>query len=127
MPELEPSPSFFAPTSRGTEEVLAAKYARSVTLASDYRACLDSRAASRVLMPLARFESTDGETLYDSDIPESNLSVDWYDGKVASRSMTAHARSSREWTPVDFGRRLRLQVLELRPKRANGARSTERA
>ena len=71
---------FFAAASRGTEELLAreleelgitpvsatrAGVAFGSRLADGYRACLWSRVASRVLLPLATFDATDPEALYD--------------------------------------------------------------
>jgi 23S rRNA (guanine2445-N2)-methyltransferase / 23S rRNA (guanine2069-N7)-methyltransferase len=71
---------FFASASRGTEEVLAGEL-RELGLApvaagrggvsfgtgleEAYRACLWSRVASRVLLPLARFEAEDAASLYE--------------------------------------------------------------
>jgi 23S rRNA (guanine2445-N2)-methyltransferase / 23S rRNA (guanine2069-N7)-methyltransferase len=75
-----PSPAFFASASRGTEEVLArelqalglqptetvgAGVAFGSTLEDAYRACLWSRVASRILMPLADFEAADPDALYE--------------------------------------------------------------
>jgi 23S rRNA (guanine2445-N2)-methyltransferase / 23S rRNA (guanine2069-N7)-methyltransferase len=78
---------FFAAASRGTEEVLAQELVElgiesisatrgGVTFGSKlidgYRACLWSRVASRVLLPLASFDATDPEALY-----EGVHAVDW--------------------------------------------------
>ncbi|MES0874113.1 bifunctional 23S rRNA (guanine(2069)-N(7))-methyltransferase RlmK/23S rRNA (guanine(2445)-N(2))-methyltransferase RlmL [Sinimarinibacterium thermocellulolyticum] len=53
-------------TSLGLQAVQAQRGGASAqaTLETAYRACLWSRLASRVLMPLRRFEATDAETLY---------------------------------------------------------------
>jgi 23S rRNA (guanine2445-N2)-methyltransferase / 23S rRNA (guanine2069-N7)-methyltransferase len=74
------APHFFASASRGTEEVLAEELRelglRRVAagrggvsfgegLDEAYRACLWSRVASRVLLPLARFEAGDAASLYE--------------------------------------------------------------
>jgi 23S rRNA (guanine2445-N2)-methyltransferase / 23S rRNA (guanine2069-N7)-methyltransferase len=71
--------ALFATASRGLEPLLAKELAalgaQSVKeqgggvaftgeLAVAYRACLESRLASRILLPLARFPLTDAETLY---------------------------------------------------------------
>lgn len=71
--------SFFATASRGLEPLLAKELtalgAATVKeqgggviftgdLATAYRACLESRLASRILLPLSRFPLTDAETLY---------------------------------------------------------------
>ncbi|HKQ62165.1 MAG TPA: THUMP domain-containing protein, partial [Candidatus Polarisedimenticolaceae bacterium] len=73
------SPRFFATASRGTEQVLAAELdalgagpaeprrggvAFGTTLEHGYRACLWSRIASRVLLPLSTFEAADAGALY---------------------------------------------------------------
>ena len=72
-------PLFFATASRGTEEVLASELeqlgiapvnatrggvAFGGGLIDGYRACLWSRVASRVLMPLASFDAADPDQLY---------------------------------------------------------------
>jgi 23S rRNA (guanine2445-N2)-methyltransferase / 23S rRNA (guanine2069-N7)-methyltransferase len=72
-------PLFFATASRGTEDVLAAELeqlgiapvqstragaAFGGELIDGYRACLWSRVASRVLMPLASFDAADPDQLY---------------------------------------------------------------
>jgi len=46
-----------------TRETVAGVYF-NVPLATGYRACLWSRLANRVLMPIARLEAADGDTLY---------------------------------------------------------------
>ncbi|MEN1727091.1 MAG: bifunctional 23S rRNA (guanine(2069)-N(7))-methyltransferase RlmK/23S rRNA (guanine(2445)-N(2))-methyltransferase RlmL [Pseudomonadota bacterium] len=72
--------SFFAPAAQGLEELLAAEL-RSMgiaqaraerggcrfegELADAYRACLWSRLAARVLMPLAEFDADDDDALYE--------------------------------------------------------------
>ncbi|MEX0450166.1 bifunctional 23S rRNA (guanine(2069)-N(7))-methyltransferase RlmK/23S rRNA (guanine(2445)-N(2))-methyltransferase RlmL [Spiribacter sp. 221] len=71
---------FFATAPRGFEELLAAELrdlglarARvqrggvsfSESLAAAYRACLWSRLANRILLPIARFEAEDEQALYD--------------------------------------------------------------
>lgn len=73
------TPLFFAAASRGTEDVLAreleqlglapvtaarAGVAFGRSLIDGYRACLWSRVASRVLMPLAVFDAADPDDLY---------------------------------------------------------------
>lgn len=72
---------FFATASRGTEEVLAGELrelgipaveerrggvAFGESLEDAYRACLWSRVASRVLLPLARFEADSAAALYEA-------------------------------------------------------------
>ncbi|MFM9817176.1 UNVERIFIED_CONTAM: bifunctional 23S rRNA (guanine(2069)-N(7))-methyltransferase RlmK/23S rRNA (guanine(2445)-N(2))-methyltransferase RlmL [Spiribacter pallidus] len=71
---------FFATAPRGLEELLAAELrdlglasarvqrggvAFSESLAAAYRACLWSRLANRILLPIARFEAQDEQALYD--------------------------------------------------------------
>ncbi len=96
---------FFATASRGTEQVLAEELgalgipgveaerggvAFGQRLADGYRACLWSRVASRVLLPLARFEAADAGALYEGVAavdwtahvgPERTLAVDVAGGK----------------------------------------------
>ena len=72
-------PLYFATASRGTEQVLAAELrglgvsrvaeqrggvAFGACLEDAYRACLWSRVASRILMPLGRFEAASADALY---------------------------------------------------------------
>ena len=81
--------TFFATTARGTERVLTEEIggfgAESVkeerggvtfsgTLECAYRACLWSRTASRILMPLASFEAHDSDALY-----EGTAAIAWAD------------------------------------------------
>src|SRR5689334_21373261 len=81
--------SFFATASRGLEPLLAKELtalgAATVKeqgggviftgdLAIAYRACLESRLASRILLPLSRFPLTDAETLY-----QGARAVEWAD------------------------------------------------
>jgi 23S rRNA (guanine2445-N2)-methyltransferase / 23S rRNA (guanine2069-N7)-methyltransferase len=81
--------SFFATASRGLEPLLAKELAAlgaqsvkeqgggvafSGDLAVAYRACLESRLASRILLPLARFPLTDADTLY-----QGARAVEWTD------------------------------------------------
>lgn len=73
-------PDFFAPAPRGTENVLADELrelglaevvadlggvAFGTSLEDAYRACLWSRTASRVLLPLSRFRASGAKQLYD--------------------------------------------------------------
>ncbi len=82
-----PAPRFFCTASRGTEEVLADELrelgiapvvadrggvACGSSLEDGYRACLWSRIASRVLLPLASFEARDAATLY-----AGTHAIDW--------------------------------------------------
>ena len=93
-------PRFFCTASRGTEEVLAdelreigvlpveperAGVGFGATIEHAYRACLWSRVASRVLLPLSSFEAPDAAALYagvhaidwtDHLGPERTLAVD---------------------------------------------------
>lgn len=79
QPVRTPSVDFFAPCPKGLESLLAdelralgaegvretrAGVAFGGTLATAYRACLWSRLASRVLLPLARFQAPTPEALY---------------------------------------------------------------
>jgi len=81
------SARYFATAARGVEEVLAAELnelgltsavaqrggvAFGATLEEAYLACLWSRVASRILMPLTTFTTTDAATLYDGV-----SAVDW--------------------------------------------------
>jgi 23S rRNA (guanine2445-N2)-methyltransferase / 23S rRNA (guanine2069-N7)-methyltransferase len=87
MPAM--SLSLFATASRGLEPLLAKELAAlgaesvkeqggGVAFAGDlttaYRACLESRLASRILLPLSRFELTDADTLY-----QGARAVEWTD------------------------------------------------
>ncbi len=80
---------FFATAARGTEAALFDEISAMGLsspqverggvsfeggLAAAYRACLWSRVASRVLLPLASFEATDGDTLYDGVVE-----ISWID------------------------------------------------
>lgn len=102
---------FFATTSRGTEELLAAELkgcgATNVAveragvvfegkLEAAYRACLWSRVASRVLLPLGSFEAASPPVLYDRVRrirwhehlgPKQTLAVDF----VSSESEIRHS------------------------------------
>ena len=93
--------TMFATAPRGLEELLADELAGlglaevrvrrggaefESTLAGAYRACLWSRVANRILLPLARFEADDDEALYagvrtidwaDHLGPENTLAVDF--------------------------------------------------
>jgi len=97
----------FATTPRGLEELLADELVRlglagarvqrggvafESDLAGAYRACLWSRVANRVLLPLAEFEADDDEALYagvrkidwaDHLGPENTLAVDFTGVKAA--------------------------------------------
>jgi 23S rRNA (guanine2445-N2)-methyltransferase / 23S rRNA (guanine2069-N7)-methyltransferase len=99
-------PRFFATASRGTEEVLAGELralglagvdvgrggvAFGETLEHGYRACMWSRVASRILLPLTRFEAPDADALYqgvhaiewnDHLGPEETLAVDAAGGRA---------------------------------------------
>jgi 23S rRNA (guanine2445-N2)-methyltransferase / 23S rRNA (guanine2069-N7)-methyltransferase len=81
--------SLFATASRGLEPLLAKELAAlgaqgvkeqgggvafSGDLALAYRACLESRLASRILLPLSRFPLTDADTLY-----QGARAVEWTD------------------------------------------------
>src|ERR1700761_9136471 len=72
--------SFFATTAKHMESLLASELAAfggqeiqetragvsfAGTLETAYRACLWSRVASRVLLPLATFDAADQDALYD--------------------------------------------------------------
>ncbi len=98
---------FFATASRGTEQVLAEELrtlgipgveaerggvAFGERLEDGYRACLWSRVASRVLLPVASFEAADAAALYEGVAavewtdhvgPERTLAVDVAGGKSA--------------------------------------------
>jgi 23S rRNA (guanine2445-N2)-methyltransferase / 23S rRNA (guanine2069-N7)-methyltransferase len=94
-------PRFFATAPRGTEEVLAAELralgsgsveagrggaAFGEKLVDGYRACLWSRVASRVLMPLAQFEAGDADALY-----EGVHAIDWTDHLGPDRTLAVDA------------------------------------
>jgi 23S rRNA (guanine2445-N2)-methyltransferase / 23S rRNA (guanine2069-N7)-methyltransferase len=87
MPAM--SLSLFATASRGLEPLLAKELAAlgaqavkeqgggvafAGDLATAYRACLESRLASRVLLPLSRFPLADAETLY-----QGARAIEWTD------------------------------------------------
>jgi 23S rRNA (guanine2445-N2)-methyltransferase / 23S rRNA (guanine2069-N7)-methyltransferase len=74
------SQAFFATVARGVEDVLAGELGElglagieearggvsfEGTLGDAYRACSGSRVASRVLLPLTRFEASDADALYE--------------------------------------------------------------
>src|SRR5262245_2675328 len=98
--------SFFATTSKGMERLLAEElrpFASSVeerrggvaftgSLEVGYRACLWSRTASRVLLPLAHFPAADDKALYDGV-----RTVRWADHLAPGRTLAVdfvgtHAR-----------------------------------
>jgi 23S rRNA (guanine2445-N2)-methyltransferase / 23S rRNA (guanine2069-N7)-methyltransferase len=102
---LAAPPLFFATTSRGTEEVLAAELAllgaRRVerhrngvafgdSLEEAYRACMGSRIASRVLYPLARFQATDAAGFY-----EGVHAIDWSAHVGPERTLAVDAAGGR--------------------------------
>ena len=58
-------------------------------LAIAYRACLWSRLASRILLPLAQFPAADDEALYDGV-----AAIDWSQHMAASGSLAIHAVST---------------------------------
>jgi 23S rRNA (guanine2445-N2)-methyltransferase / 23S rRNA (guanine2069-N7)-methyltransferase len=81
--------TFFATASRGLEPLLARELAAlgaqtvkeqgggvafAGELAVAYRACLESRLASRILLPLSRFPLTDADTLY-----QGARAIEWTD------------------------------------------------
>lgn len=81
--------ALFATASRGLEPLLAKELAAlgaatvkeqgggvafSGDLATAYRACLESRLASRILLPLSRFPLTDADTLY-----QGARAIEWTD------------------------------------------------
>jgi 23S rRNA (guanine2445-N2)-methyltransferase / 23S rRNA (guanine2069-N7)-methyltransferase len=105
VPPRDPPLKCFATASRGTEEVLARELtslgiepvevqrggvAFGRTLEHAYRACLGSRVASRVLMPLARFDVTDAEDLY-----EGVHGIDWTEHLGADRTLAVDAAGGR--------------------------------
>ncbi len=103
---------FFATAPRGLEELLAGELkalgldgvrvrrggvAFAGALRSAYRACLWSRLANRILLPLARFSAEDDQALYDGVQnvdwsahlgPEHTLAVDF----TAVRARISHSR-----------------------------------
>lgn len=113
QPEIRPIMStFFATAPRGLEELLAAELTAmgldgvrvrrggaefAGELASAYRACLWSRLANRVLLPLAHFIAGDEQALYDGVQtidwsahlgPENTLAVDF----TGIRAAIGHSR-----------------------------------
>ncbi|MGY6553128.1 MAG: bifunctional 23S rRNA (guanine(2069)-N(7))-methyltransferase RlmK/23S rRNA (guanine(2445)-N(2))-methyltransferase RlmL [Wenzhouxiangella sp.] len=104
--------SFFATAPRGLEELLAAELAAlgldgvrvrrggvefAGELAAGYRACLWSRLANRVLLPLAQFSAADDQALYlgvqtidwsEHLGPEHTLAVDF----TGVRATISHSR-----------------------------------
>src|SRR3990167_1619593 len=97
---------FFASTPKGMESLLAdelrhlgispvketrAGASWSGTLESAYRACLWSRTASRVFMPLARFPAESPEALY-----AGVQTIDWsaHFGEAATLAVDAHVSES---------------------------------
>lgn len=96
---------FFASASRGTEPVLAAELAElgisivepdrggvafGASLEDAYRACLWSRVASRVFLPLTRFDASDPATLYDHV-----HAVDWTEHLGADSTMAVSVAGAR--------------------------------
>jgi 23S rRNA (guanine2445-N2)-methyltransferase / 23S rRNA (guanine2069-N7)-methyltransferase len=90
-------PLYFATTSRGTEPVLAEELgelgisdiderrggvAFGARIEDAYRACLWSRVASRVLLPLATFDAPDAAALY-----EGVHALDWTEHVGAEKTM----------------------------------------
>lgn len=104
--------AFFATAPRGLEELLAAELSSlgldSVRvrrggvefggdLAAGYRACLWSRLANRILLPIARFSAEDEQALYEGVLnidwsahlgPENTLAVDF----TGVRALITHSR-----------------------------------
>jgi len=89
--------TFFAPAAQGLEELLAAELkglelasvrverggcAFSTDLNGAYRACLWSRLAARILLPLARFDADNDDELY-----EGTRTVDWSEHLSAEHSL----------------------------------------
>ena len=89
--------TFFAPAAQGLEELLAAELkdlglesvrverggcAFSSDLMGAYRACLWSRLAARILLPLARFDADDDDALY-----AGTQSIDWSEHLSAEHSL----------------------------------------
>ncbi|MCP3982478.1 MAG: bifunctional 23S rRNA (guanine(2069)-N(7))-methyltransferase RlmK/23S rRNA (guanine(2445)-N(2))-methyltransferase RlmL [bacterium] len=96
---------FFATASRGTEDVLAQELrqlgiddveaqrggvAFGTRLEDGYLACLWSRVASRVLMPLDSFEIQNADELYDAA-----RGIDWTDHLGADRTLAVDAAGGR--------------------------------
>lgn len=97
--------TFFAPTAKGLEEVLASEL-RQVqigatetrvlragvefqgTLETAYRACLWSRVASRVLLPIARFPAADPKQLYGGI-----RSIRWFEHMSVRSTFAIHVTS----------------------------------
>jgi 23S rRNA (guanine2445-N2)-methyltransferase / 23S rRNA (guanine2069-N7)-methyltransferase len=94
------SPRFFATASRGTERVLAEEL-RELGIAAEerrggvtfgerledaYRACLWSRVASRVLLPLASFEAGSASELY-----EKAHAIEWTEHAGPERTIAVDA------------------------------------
>ncbi|MDT8409382.1 MAG: bifunctional 23S rRNA (guanine(2069)-N(7))-methyltransferase RlmK/23S rRNA (guanine(2445)-N(2))-methyltransferase RlmL [Wenzhouxiangellaceae bacterium] len=114
MPQLH---SLFATAPRGLEELLAEELSKlrladvkvrrggasfAANLAGAYRACLWSRVANRILLPLAEFEADDDDALYrgvreinwdDHLGPDNTLAIDFTGIKAAiSHSRFAEQR-----------------------------------
>ena len=71
-------------------EALAGVHFRG-TLATAYRACLWSRLASRVLMPLAEFDAADEDALYDGV-----ARIDWSEHLAVDGTLAVDAHGSSE-------------------------------
>jgi 23S rRNA (guanine2445-N2)-methyltransferase / 23S rRNA (guanine2069-N7)-methyltransferase len=131
-PASAPSPRYFATASRGTEEVLAAELVRlgvrsvdagrggvafGEALEDAYRACLWSRIASRVLVPLARFDAADADGFYDGV-----HAIPWHDHLDPSRTLAvAVAGSEHPAGPPHF---LALKAKDAIVDRIRAARGT---
>jgi 23S rRNA (guanine2445-N2)-methyltransferase / 23S rRNA (guanine2069-N7)-methyltransferase len=105
MDTPSPRPRFFASASRGTEDVLADELTELGIVAvraerggvafgdrteDAYRACLWSRVASRVFLPLARFDAPDSSALY-----EGARAVEWTDHLGPEQTMAVSVAGGR--------------------------------
>ena len=98
---------FVAPTTLGTESLLAAELAAigaedveilrgavrfTGSMSTGYRACLWSRVASRVLLVLSRFRATDANSLYDGV-----RAVRWGEHLGPDRSIAVDCVGKADW------------------------------
>jgi len=103
---------FIATAPRGLEDLLAEELSGlglpasrggagavdfDTDLAGAYRACLWSRVANRVLLPIAAFEAGDGDALY-----EGALAVDW--GEHLGNEQTLAVSATRHRAELTHGR-----------------------
>ena len=124
---------FFATSSRGTEEVLGGELrtlgiaeievrrggvAFGETLEHGYLACMWSRVASRVLLPLDRFEAADADALY-----QGIHAIEWNDHLGPDETLAVDAAGGR--SPAGPGHFVALKTKDAivdRIREARGAR-----